>query len=590
MRGKIFLSLFALPFAGVGVWMLWSIGSMLHDSWQMRDWVTVEAQLIDAGYETRSGEDSDTYEAYATYRYRYAGREYTGDRVGIGSGGDNIGDYQQDTGRRLQRSLQRHEPIRIYVDPANPAESVIDREVRWGMVGFQSIFVIVFGGVGFAMLIGSWVKTRDKDASDPRYADQPWLLNDDWQTSSVRSGSRASMWAAWGFALFWNAISAFAPFIAWREVVENDNYPALLALLFPLIGIGLLVWAVRRTLEWRRFGAAPVELDPFPGSIGGHVGGTINLSVPFDAANKFQLTLTNIHSYESGSGKDRSQKEKAVWQDTIVAHAEPAASGTRLTFRFNVPEGLHESDTDEDSSYYLWRLNLAADLPGTDLDRDYVIPVYATGQQSRFLSGYAVERARSEQASLDEQAVRGQINLEQGPAGKRMVFPMGRNLGPSLGGLLAGGAFAGAGWFLVFNEGQRVFGSIFGGIGLLVGLACLYAIFNSLTVVKTAAGIKTVRRLLGIPIGGSELRRDEIVRLDKSSSMRSQSGGKHTIYYSVNAVDRSGKKHTLGVGFKGESQAEAAMQLIAREFGLRLPEEEPPLADDEDPLGPRVGY
>ena len=55
------------------------------------------------------------------------------------------------------------------------------------------------------------------------------------------------MWAAWGFALFWNAISGITPFIAYREIVENDNYLALVALVFPLVGIGLLVWAIRRT-------------------------------------------------------------------------------------------------------------------------------------------------------------------------------------------------------------------------------------------------------------------------------------------------------------------------------------------------------
>jgi hypothetical protein len=46
----------------------------------------------------------------------------------------------------------------------------------------------------------------------------------------------------------------------------------------------------------------------------------------------------------------------------------------------------------------------------------------------------------------------------------------------------------------------------------------------------------------------------------------------------------------IGVGFRGENQANAAMRLIAREFGLRIPTNEKPLADDEDPLGPEVSY
>lgn len=590
MKGKFVLFLFALPFAGVGVWMLWSVGGTLADAWQMQDWVPVEAQVTSGGYETRSGDDSDTYEAYAEYRYDYGGREYRGNRVGIATGADNIGRYQQDIGRDLQRAAQNGDPVVIFVNPGNPAEAIVDRDVRWGLVGFKMIFVVVFGGVGFGLLIGAWLKAPEKDATNPAYSEKPWLLNDDWQTNSIRSGSRASMWVAWGFALFWNAISSFTPFIAYREIVDNGNYVALVALLFPVIGIGLLAWAVRRTLEWRRFGPAPVELDPFPGSIGGHVGGTIDLNLPFDPGTTFRLTLTNIRSYESGSGKHRSQKEKAVWQDIIVAHAEPGARGTRLTFRFDVPEGLQESDTDKDDSYHLWRLNLAAALPGTDIDRDYEIPVYATRQQSRFLSGYAVARSQSKKAALDEQTVRGRLHLEHGAAGKRLFFPMGRNLGPALGGLLIGGIFAAAGWFLVVGEGQRIFGSVFGGIGLLFAAACFYALFNSLEVIRTPGGIRTVRRLLGIPVGGAELRHGEIVGLEKSSTLQSQSGGKHTIYYDVCAVDQRGKKHVIAPGFKGESEANAAIRLIAREFGLRVPLQEPSFADDEDPLGPAATY
>ena len=37
----------------------------------------------------------------------------------------------------------------------------------------------------------------------------------------------------------------------------------------------------------------------------------------------------------------------------------------------DVPEGEHASDTEKDDSNYLWRLNLTAEIPGTDIDRDY---------------------------------------------------------------------------------------------------------------------------------------------------------------------------------------------------------------------------
>ena len=54
-----------------------------YDAAQMRAWVQVDASLTRGGYETRSGEDSDTYEAYAVYGYSYDGARYTGSRVSL---------------------------------------------------------------------------------------------------------------------------------------------------------------------------------------------------------------------------------------------------------------------------------------------------------------------------------------------------------------------------------------------------------------------------------------------------------------------------------------------------------------------------
>jgi hypothetical protein len=377
------------------------------------------------------------------------------------------------------------------------------------------------------------------------------------------------MWFAWGFAALWNAISSPLPFLIYPEVVEKGNMLALIGIVFPLVGIGLLWWAVRRTLEWRSFGPAPVRLDPFPGAIGGHVGGTIDLNRSFDPHARFSLTLTSLHSYVSGSGDNRSRRESPKWQDSQIAHVTSGPRGTRLIFRFDVPDGLNESDAaQEGDAYDLWRLNLRAELPGTDIDRDYEIPVYATGESSRRLPAFSVDAAKAGQRSIDTDAVRSLVRLGQGTGGNTMLFPVGRNVVSGIAGLLFGAMFAGVGWFLVTREDHWFIGGIFGFVGGIIVLSSIYHAFNSLEVIRDGGTLRTVRRLFGVPVKSGEMRRVDFVRFKKKSSMSSQSGSRHVMYYTLYAIDDSGKKLTVGEGFKGASQAEAAADLIGREFGL----------------------
>jgi hypothetical protein len=569
MKGKILLFIFALPFFGVGVWMGASIGSTLLDARAMQSWVAVEATLNTAGLETHTGDDSNTYEAYARYTYAFGGRRYTGDRVAIAGGADNIGSYQQDLGRRLDAAMRRGDTVAVYVNPDAPAEAVIDRSIRWSLLGFKSIFLFVFGGAGLGLIIWVFRSPKAKDLSAPEFVDKPWLANEDWQTGIVRSGSRAYMWFTWGFAAFWNLISAPLPFVLYEEVVNKGNTIALVGLIFPVVGVGLLWWAISRTLEWRRFGPAPVALDPFPGSIGGHVGGTIDINLPYDPGARFSVTLTSLHSFVSGSGKDRSRRESPKWQDVQVAHAMPGARGTRVSFRFDVPDDQHESDVDRsEDSYYLWRLNLQARLPGTDIDRDYEIPVYATAETSQNLANFAVDAAKAAQRKIDLDIIGDLVRLQQGVQGKSMLYPAGRHVASSVAGLLFGGIFSAIGWFLAVHEEHGVMGGVFGFVGLLILLVSFYRVTNSLELVQAGATIRTVRRVLGIPVKTREMRLADFVRFDTGSSMSTQAGSKHVMYYSLYAIQRGGQKLIVGEGFAGAGQASAAAEFIAREFGL----------------------
>jgi len=563
------MTLFALPFFGVGVWMTWAIGDSLHDAWEMRGWQPTAAKLISAGYRTHSGDDSNTYEAYATYTYTFYSQTYTGDRVSISSGADNIGDYQQDTGRRLSAALSRNPTITIWVNPDKPHEAVIDRRLRWGSIGFRSIFLFVFGGVGLGLIILVWRAPKEKDASKPEFQSSPWLLDNDWQTNVVRSNSKLSMWAAWAFAAIWSLISAPLPFVAYEEIVEKQNYLAIVALLFPVVGIGLIVWAIKRTNEWRRFGATPVVLDPFPGSIGGHVGGTIDTNLPYDSNNKFLLSLTSIHSYISGNGKNRSRNERASWQDEVVAHTELCATGTRIIFRFDVPDGLKVSDAQRSGDDYdLWRLDLSADLPGIDVDRSFEIPVYATARASRGITDFNMEASQSGQDVIHDKAIRDLVSVKSNGMLKTLTYPMGRNIVGNGIAILVGGTFAACGWFLVVQEGEGIFGSLFGGVGALVAIAALYMLFKSLDVSSDGTTIRSVRRLFGIPIRRREMRRNDFRRFERSSGLQTQSGGKHILFYKVTAIDRNGEKMLIGEAFKGKSRADAAIRFLSHELGL----------------------
>ena len=195
--------------------------------------------------------------------------------------------------------------------------------------------------------------------------------------------------------------------------------------------------------------------------------------------------------------------------------------------------------------------------------------MFPTGGRSSQLSEHAARQSRAEQARLDDAAVVKAVKIEQGVHGKSLHYPAFRNALSSLSGMIFGAAFAGAGAFLIVQEDAKIFGGVFAFIGGLIGIVSLYVLLNSLTVSQDGMSIRTVRRLLRIPVIRREMRRDQFDRFEKHSSMQSQSGTKHTLHYKVRAVDRDGNRIVVGEGFKGDNEADAAIRFFERELGLR---------------------
>jgi len=101
--------------------------------------------------------------------------------------------------------------------------------------------------------------------------------------------------------------------------------------------------------------------------------------------------------------------------------------------------------------------------------------------------------------------------------------------------------------------------------------------------------LRTTRRILGLPVRRGELQKSNFAHFRKNSSSQTQSGKKHTMHYSVYAVDRQGNEVIVGEGLNGVSEANALMRLVASEFGLALKEEKarpPAKSDNENLLAP----
>ena len=559
------LMLFGLPFFLVGIgFLFWSIIPTLYDSWRMQSWLSVNGHLTYADLIVSHSDDSTTYRVDARYRYDVLGRQFTNDRVGINSGGDNIGDFQQQLGRQLENSLRRGQTVPVYFDPSNPQDSVLNRELRWGLLGFKAIFVLVFGGVGAGLIF--WGYRGKQSISTPDADTRPWLTRPEWRGGVIRSGARGGMYAIWGFATIWNLISIPAAFqftTVWRE----EGPVALLILLFPLVGIGLIGWAIKLTREWRRFGVTPLTMDPFPGSLGGDVGGVIQLQEPYTPGRVCRVTLSNILSYVSGSGKNRSRRESVKWQSDGYARIIPGnEGGSELQFRFAVPSDL--SATEESSSrYHLWRLNVELDLEGVNLDRSFELPVFDTGETSRQLDFYSADERPAGIRQITPESL---LPISRSGNTLTLDYRIFRHPVRSLMLLVFGSIFAGAGYFMwgeAASEGFMLYvmAAVFGLVGWAIVLTAVYSAFNSLRVVMDGHNLVSSRSLFGFTIDHQHYQYADVLAVESKQGMKSQSGNKHKIEYSV-VAKLPGKKITLAEHLTSAVNRDLVIEFFEEEF------------------------
>lgn len=573
--GSWFLMLFALPFSAVGIGMLLlGVLPTLYDWSRMQFWHEVPARVVSAQLNTHRGSKSgSTYSVSAHYRYEVAGVAYDGHRPAINTSADNIGSFHENLAWRLESAQRSGMPVPVWVNPSRPQDSVADRSLRLGLLGFRMIFVVVFGGFGLGMLAWGGHMRRSVARKAQRLqtvSDEPWLANKAWADNRIRSNKRWEVWLAWGFAVVWGGIAYPAALSAIPRAWRNENYLVLCVLvLMVAVGLGLLVWAVRATLDARRHGEVCLVMDPFPGSIGGHVGATMDLpTVPYRPDLRFAVTLRCAYHYQTrtGGGDNSSEsREQMVWEGEGAAQVQPQERGSRVAFRLSVPKGLPESEQAVGDSEHHWTVLLESTDPALKFSRRFEVPVFASGAESTWLAHDAAKDPQMQ--ALREAELDAVSDIEPVEGGVRLYQPYGRLWRQNLLWLVMGGAFFGMGMWAGYSGAPALFPVVFGGVGGAMLLWGFYAVSNSLTVQLDREGLRTERRLLGLMLAWRQVPAHDIARLSIQESYTLQSGHQRTTFFRVQVNLRNGKSVSIADSLQGRPVAEQMLSTLAKATG-----------------------
>ena len=148
------LALFAVPFAAAGIGIFWfMVASPVFDWARMQTWsqvpAVVESATLQSHHPSKGG---TTHSVSVRYRYVVEGVTYTGQRAAIHERADNIGSFQEELGRRLQGLQRTGKAVPVWVNPRNPAESIVDRRLRPGLITLALVLSSVSAWFGLAVL------------------------------------------------------------------------------------------------------------------------------------------------------------------------------------------------------------------------------------------------------------------------------------------------------------------------------------------------------------------------------------------------------------------------------------------------------
>ncbi len=222
--------------------------------------------------------------------------------MSLSTGRDNVGDFQERAAFELTDHHKTGKPFRCFVNPVNPSQAILYRELRWQILSFMAVFGTIFTTVGCGIVIGSALSipdTRKTEELRQRCPRHPWRWKKEW-TQGYVSQQDHSNWVA--LTAGWWVIVTVPGGIGATNALFHGNVFGLFGLVLPGMSLLIVRAALRGRIRRARFGESRIELDRFPMFTGGVNSG--RLLVENDVASPSSWKFTLECEVTRGSGED----------------------------------------------------------------------------------------------------------------------------------------------------------------------------------------------------------------------------------------------------------------------------------------------
>lgn len=398
-----------------------------------------------------------------------------------------------------------------------------------------------------------------------RFPDEPWRWREEWESGVIPASRERGPLVAWLISALFLGAGAVVAILAWDELTSGREPLLWLFLIFPLVGVLMLVNALIATARALRYGRPVLRLDATPCRLGGHVQGTIDFQgTRLPASEDAEIELQERHLFVQKTQDSTRIEWRVVWSQRFPLVLR--GGETCLPVSLPIPSDGQGIDPAQLASTD-WRVRLHAVTAGPDVNVAFLVPVFAgtDGDKGQTRATIEAAAAQATAAGGEKRLVhdlrRSGVSLRRHPGGLELwVLPIGwRRPGFAVTGAVFT-ALPAIVWALTVHSHHSLWWWL-----LVLPFLLLAALVDTLTFTKFLRvragqrGLRIVRHILGVP-SVWQVPYEAISSIRPHSSM-SSSGAEGTVnYYDLEICWQTGAKSRtvhLGLGITDKALATA---------------------------------